>query len=75
MNCHTAARHGLGRFGVRAAAALVVPLVFRGRGHGVLVAVDRLLDGPAFNSRGRAAAGGVRGERGDRDRDGGVGRG
>ena len=41
-------RHGLGRLGVHADGGLVVPLVFRGRGHGVLIAVDRLVDGPAF---------------------------
>jgi signal transduction histidine kinase len=28
----------------------VVPLVFRGRGYGVLIAVDRLRDGPAFTA-------------------------
>jgi signal transduction histidine kinase len=43
-------RHGLGRLGVRAEAGLVVPLVFRGRGYGVLIAVDRLRDGPAFTA-------------------------
>ncbi len=42
-------RHGLGRLGVQASAGLVVPLVFRGRGYGVLIAVDRLEDGPAFS--------------------------
>jgi signal transduction histidine kinase len=41
-------RHGLGRLGVRAQAGLVVPLVFRARGYGVLIVVDRLRDGPAF---------------------------
>jgi two-component system, NarL family, sensor histidine kinase DevS len=46
-------RHGLGRLGVRASAGLVVPLVFRGRGYGVLVAVDRLRDGPAFSAEDR----------------------
>jgi len=39
-------RHGLGRLGVRADAGLVVPLVFHGRGYGVLIAVDPLQDGP-----------------------------
>jgi two-component system, NarL family, sensor histidine kinase DevS len=43
-------RHGLGRLGVRAKAGLVVPLVFRGRGYGVLIAVDRLRGGPAFTA-------------------------
>ena len=42
-------RHGLGRLGVRADAGLVVPLIFRGRGYGVLIAVDRLEGGPAFS--------------------------
>jgi len=40
--------HGLGRLGVRAEGGLAVPLVFRGRTHGVLLALDRLHDGPAF---------------------------
>jgi signal transduction histidine kinase len=43
-------RHGLGRLGLRARAGLVVPLIFRGQGHGVLIAVDRLIDGPAFTA-------------------------
>ncbi len=43
-------RHGLGRLGVDASAGLIVPLIFRGRGHGVLVAVDRLEGGPAFSA-------------------------
>jgi signal transduction histidine kinase len=42
-------RHGLGRLGVEADAGLVVPLIFRGRGYGVLVAVDRLDGGPTFS--------------------------
>ncbi|MGO9321545.1 MAG: GAF domain-containing protein [Solirubrobacteraceae bacterium] len=41
--------HGLGRLGVQAAGGLAVPLVFRGRTHGVLLALDRLHDGPAFS--------------------------
>ncbi|MGP0103147.1 MAG: GAF domain-containing protein [Solirubrobacteraceae bacterium] len=41
--------HGLGRLGVRAEGGLAVPLVFRGRTHGVLLALDRLHDGPAFS--------------------------
>ncbi|HYM54460.1 MAG TPA: GAF domain-containing protein [Solirubrobacteraceae bacterium] len=41
--------HGLGRLGVRADGGLAVPLVFRGRTHGVLLALDRLHDGPAFS--------------------------
>jgi signal transduction histidine kinase len=43
-------RHGLGRLGVRATAGLVVPLVFRGRGYGVLIAVDRLRSGSGFSA-------------------------
>lgn len=43
-------RHGLGKLGVHAQAGLVVPMVFRGVAQGVLVAVDRLDDGPAFTS-------------------------
>jgi signal transduction histidine kinase len=43
-------RHGLGRIGFHGSAGLVVPLMFRGQGHGVLIAVDRLKDGPAFTA-------------------------
>ncbi|MBV9000059.1 MAG: GAF domain-containing sensor histidine kinase [Solirubrobacterales bacterium] len=43
-------RHGLGRLGLHASAGLVVPLIFRGQRHGVLIAVDRLKDGPAFTA-------------------------
>ncbi len=41
-------RHGLGRLGIQADAGLVVPLVFRARSYGVLIAIDRLRGGPAF---------------------------
>ncbi len=41
-------RHGLGGRGLRASARLVVPLVFRGKAQGALIAIDRLRDGPAF---------------------------
>jgi GAF domain-containing protein len=41
-------RHGLARLGVSATDGLIVPLVFGGTGHGVLIAIDRLRDGPAF---------------------------
>lgn len=41
---------GLGRLGVSADGGLAVPLVFRGRTHGVLLALDRLHDGPAFSA-------------------------
>ena len=43
-------RHELGRLGVRASGGLVVPLTFRGRSHGVLIAIDRLEDGPGFSA-------------------------
>jgi signal transduction histidine kinase len=42
--------HGLGQIGVEARGGLVVPLIFRGRSHGVLLAVDRLEDGPSFSA-------------------------
>ncbi len=42
--------HGVGRYGVQAAGGLVVPLIFRGQTHGVLLALDRLRDGPAFSA-------------------------
>ncbi len=40
--------HGLGQLGMHAEGGLAVPLVFRGATHGVLLALDRLHDGPAF---------------------------
>jgi two-component system, NarL family, sensor histidine kinase DevS len=43
-------RHGLGRLRCHADAGLVVPLVLRGQGHGVLIAIDRLEDGPLFSA-------------------------
>jgi signal transduction histidine kinase len=39
----------LTQLGVKAERGLVVPLVFRGQTHGVLLALDRLQDGPAFS--------------------------
>jgi signal transduction histidine kinase len=42
--------HGLGQMGVEAHGGLVVPLVFRGHSYGVLLAVDRLTDGPTFST-------------------------
>jgi signal transduction histidine kinase len=42
--------HGLGRFGVEAADGIVVPLIFRGATHGVLLAVDCLRGGPTFST-------------------------
>jgi signal transduction histidine kinase len=43
-------QHGLGRLGVEAESGLVVPLVFRNQAHGVLIALDRLEDGPRFGA-------------------------
>ena len=37
------------RLGVQVQAALVVPLLFRDRSYGALLAIDRLKDGPAFS--------------------------
>jgi two-component system, NarL family, sensor histidine kinase DevS len=42
--------HGLGQLGVDARAGIVVPLIFRGESHGVLLAIDRLEGGPAFTA-------------------------
>jgi len=42
--------HGLGQAGVEARGGIVVPLIFRGRSHGVLLALDRLEDGPSFSA-------------------------
>ena len=42
--------HGVGQFGVEATAGIVVPLIFRGVTHGVLLALDRLRDGPRFSA-------------------------
>ena len=41
---------GVGQLGVQATAGLVVPLVFRERSYGALLAIDRLRDGPAFSA-------------------------
>ena len=43
-------RHGLGQFGITAECGLVVPLVFRGQGYGVLIAIDRIDGGTAFDA-------------------------
>jgi signal transduction histidine kinase len=40
--------HGLGTLGVHASGGLIVPLVFQNHAYGVLVAIDRLNDGPEF---------------------------
>lgn len=42
---------GLGRLGVKATCGLVVPLVFRGETYGVLLALNRVGDSPAFSIR------------------------
>ena len=41
--------HGLGGIAAGARSVVVVPLGFRGRARGVLIALDRLRDGPAFD--------------------------
>lgn len=40
--------HGLGTLGVQARGGLIVPLVFQNHSYGVLIAIDRLDDGPEF---------------------------
>ncbi len=42
--------HGAGRLGLTAEAGLIVPMLFRGKGYGVLIALDRLEDGPQFSA-------------------------
>jgi signal transduction histidine kinase len=42
--------HGLGRLGVEAHGGIAVPLIYRGDSHGVLLAIDRLEDGPSFSA-------------------------
>lgn len=42
--------HGLGTLGVEAHGGLLVPLVFQNHAYGVLVAIDRLHDGPEFTT-------------------------
>jgi signal transduction histidine kinase len=44
------AQNGLGRLGVSAEAGMVVPLVFHNQPYGVLIALDRLQEGPKFNA-------------------------
>jgi len=46
-------QHGLGRFGLHAQDALVVPLIFRSQVYGALVAIDRLSGGPQFSAEQR----------------------
>jgi len=43
-------QHGLGRFGLEPECGLVVPLVFRNRTYGVLLAIDRLEGGSRFTA-------------------------
>lgn len=43
-------QHGLGSRGLRADAGLIVPLVFQGNAYGVLLALDRLEEGPGFGA-------------------------
>jgi signal transduction histidine kinase len=43
-------RYGLGRFGLTAEAGLVVPMIFRSHGYGVLIALDRTTAGPHFSA-------------------------
>jgi signal transduction histidine kinase len=50
LNRNRFEKHGLGRLGLTAESGLYVPLAFRGRSLGVLVALDRLTGGPMFNS-------------------------
>ncbi len=47
-------QHGLGRRGVSADAGLVVPLIFHNETYGVLIALDRLHDGPKFTAEDQA---------------------
>jgi signal transduction histidine kinase len=43
-------QHGAGRLGLTADAGLVVPMLFRSQGYGVLIALDRTEDGPQFSA-------------------------
>ena len=61
--------------GSRRESGLVVPLVFRNRTYGVLLALDRLGGGDSVHERGPAAPGGIRGERRDGRGDRDLGRG
>jgi signal transduction histidine kinase len=42
--------HGLGTLGVKAQGGLIVPLVFQNHSYGVLIAIDRIHDGPEFTT-------------------------
>ncbi|HWE58230.1 MAG TPA: GAF domain-containing sensor histidine kinase [Solirubrobacteraceae bacterium] len=43
-------RHGIGQFGLSPEAGLVVPMLFRSQGYGVLIALDRTEHGPEFSA-------------------------
>ncbi len=43
-------RHGAGHVGLAAETGLVVPMLFRGQGYGVLIALERLEHGPQFSA-------------------------
>ena len=43
-------QHGVGQFGLSPEAGLVVPMLFRSKGYGVLIALDRTEDGPEFSA-------------------------
>jgi signal transduction histidine kinase len=43
--------HGLGGLGFKAEAGLVVPLIFQDESFGVLLALDRVIDGPRFTDQ------------------------
>jgi two-component system, NarL family, sensor histidine kinase DevS len=51
MNRARFEEHGAGRLGLTAEAGLIVPMLFRGQGYGVLIALDRLEDGPHFSAQ------------------------
>jgi two-component system, NarL family, sensor histidine kinase DevS len=40
--------HGVGRIGLHASGGLIVPLLFQNHPYGVIVAIDRLHNGPSF---------------------------
>lgn len=42
--------HGIGQLGLHADGGIAVPLIYRGRSHGVLLALDRLEQGPGFSA-------------------------
>jgi signal transduction histidine kinase len=42
--------HGVGSIGLHASGGLIVPLLFQNHPYGVIVAIDRLQDGPSFTA-------------------------